>query len=197
MAQKNIQIEKYKFKDVVKDILRGNSILLDAEGDIPCINPASIRTLELRKSGLKFTSKEYLPKGKLKSSSIDDVLINMIGTYRGKTAVVSEDFQGMTISRHVAIIKPDTKVVIPLYLAIALNSYDVQAQIAKKSSGAVIPSLNLKSFENIILAIHEIEEQKMICSQVVPLLNELSNIRARIPKLENEISEKLLSLGNI
>jgi len=182
-------------KEVVKIISRGSSIVKDPNGEIACINPGTIREFQLKREYLSYTSEKKLPKGKIQRAAADDVLVNIIGSYRGKAALVSKEFEGMLINRHVAILKPDTSLILPGYLTVVLNSKFVQEQFYDQTSGTVIPALNLSSFEEITLLVPDLKTQEQIYLEYAKRLDELEVINTRAKILEGEINQKLFNLG--
>lgn len=182
-------------KELIKNISRGNSIVNDIDGDIPCINPAVVRELRLNMEHLSYTSKEMLPNGRIQRVGMNDVLVNIIGPYRGKAALVSREFEEMLVNRHIAIIKPNTDLIIPGYLAIALNSQFVQEQFHDQTSGTVIPALNLASFDHILIPVPGLETQIEIYKEFAQQLDELASINERATVLEGEITKKLFNLS--
>lgn len=167
----------------------------DIDGDIPCINPAVVRELRLNMEHLSYTSKEMLPNGRIQRVGMNDVLVNIIGPYRGKAALVSREFEEMLVNRHIAIIKPNTDLIIPGYLAIALNSQFVQEQFHDQTSGTVIPALNLASFDHILIPVPGLETQIEIYKEFAQQLDELASINERATVLEGEITKKLFNLS--
>lgn len=182
-------------KEVVKNISRGSSIVRDPDGQVPYINPAVVRELRLNREELSYTTEQKLSKNKIKQVFENDVLVNIIGPYRGKAALVSKEFEGMAVNHHLAIIKVNTNFVLPGYLAVILNSQFVQDQFHDQTSGTVIPALNLSSFEQIVLPVPNLETQERIYDEYAQRLEELSAIRARAAVLTGEISQKLSTLG--
>ncbi len=182
-------------KELVKSISRGSAIVKDPDGGIPYISPAVVRELQLNKEKLSYTTDEKLINNKIKKVSVNDVLVNIIGPYRGNAALVSNEFEGMAVNHHLAIIKGNTDLILPGYLAVVLNSQFVQDQLHDQTSGTVIPALNLSSFEQIVLPVPNLETQKQIYEEYTQRLGELAAIHARAAVLEGEISQRLSTLG--
>lgn len=191
----NQEFSMLPLKELVINISRGSSIVNDNDGNIPCINPATVRELQLNKNHLSFTSQEKIPNGKIHLASQNDILVNIIGQYRGKAALVTKEFENMLVNRHVAIIKPNTNLLIPGYLAVMLNSKFVQEQFQDQTSGTVIPALNLSSFEHIIIPIPSLEIQQQIYEEYAQRLEELTKIGERAAIIEGEITQGLYNLG--
>jgi hypothetical protein len=182
-------------KEVIKSISRGSPIVKDPDGQVPYINPAVVRELRLNKEKLSYTTEEKLFNNKAKQVFVNDVLVNIIGPYRGNAALVSTEFEGMSVNHHLAIIKVNTDFILPGYLAIVLNSQFVKDQLHDQTSGTVIPALNLSSFEQIVLLVPSLEMQEQIYEEYAKRLNELATIQTRAKILEGEISQRLSILG--
>jgi len=183
-------------KELIIDIKRGSALVSDPKsGNIPFVSPASIRSLLLKKEELSYTSSSKLPKGAIRRIEENDIIVNIIGPYRGKAALATSEVIGFPINRHLISIKANLSLIIPQYLAIALNSKYVQDQFLDKSSGAVIQALNLASFEEIYLPVPDIEEQEKIYSEYSKLLDELSRIKDRESEIQSKLNNKLNGLG--
>jgi hypothetical protein len=182
-------------KEVIKSISRGSPIVRDPDGQVPYINPAVVRELRLNKEKLSYTTEKNLANNKIKQVFLNDVLVNIIGSYRGNAALVSKEFEGMAVNHHLAIIKANTDLILPGYLAVVLNSQFVQDQLHDQASGTVIPALNISSFEQIVLLVPNLETQEQIYEEYALRLNELATIQTRAKILEGEISQRLSNLG--
>jgi len=183
-------------KELVVQIERGSAIVTDSNNpEIPFVTPASIRSLLLKTEELSYTSTKKLPKGKIKTIDKDDIIVNIIGPYRGKAALATSEVKGFPINRHLISIKANLDLIIPQYLVIALNSKYVQDQFLDKSSGAVIHALNLASFEEIYLPVPNIKQQEQIYSEYSKLLDELAKLKNRESEIQSKLKNKLNGLG--
>ena len=182
-------------KELVNNIFRGDQLVSDNQiGDIPYIAPASIRRMRIVKDGFSYTSKKLIPQKNIKTE-FGQILINAIGPNRGKAALVSSEFTNMLINRHIIGLKVNENLVIPGYLAIAINSKIVQEQFLDKSSGSVIPSLNFKSLEEIIIPLPNVETQQKMILEFESLSVEYMNMLIKMSNLKNEFNERLNVLG--
>ncbi|OXB04970.1 N-6 DNA methylase [Flavobacterium pectinovorum] len=182
-------------KELVNNIFRGDQLVSDNHaGDIPYIAPASIRRMRIVKDSFSYTSKKLIPQKNIKTE-FGQILINAIGPNRGKAALVSSEYTNMLINRHIIGLKVNENLVLPGYLAIAINSKIVQEQFLDKSSGSVIPSLNFKSLEEIIIPLPSIEIQEKTILEFNALSEEYGTALVKISNLESELNEKLNTLG--
>lgn len=153
-----------KLSEVCTLIMRGRSIRL-TDGSIPLIGPATIRPMRLAVENLGFTSDDQISAQALQVN-LNDVVVNNIGTHLGAAAVVTAEFAEHFISQHILIFRPDVKLIDPFYLAIALNSANVQEQIRNRSTGSVMPSLTLKRANDLTIPLPSLEVQHEIADSI-------------------------------
>ena len=180
-------------KELLRKIIRGSQLVAD-KGNMPYIGPAAIRSMQLIEEEFSYTSNEKLPKS-VNTVSENDIIINAIGSHRGSAAVIQSNLEGTPINRHVILLKANTDMVIPGYLAVALNSKYVQDQFFDKSTGTVIPALNTKTFEEIYIPVPNLSHQKKIYDDYLLLLNELNEAESVASKLKSRINQNLNILG--
>jgi hypothetical protein len=179
---------------IVESVTRGAPIIEATQnGGITFISPASIRRMQVVRDSLSIANKDKLPAN-IKYVEKDDILINSIGTHRGAAALVDASLAGMPINRHIILIRPRKDYVLPGYLAVALNSDYVQEQFLNKSAG-VIPSLNLKSLDDIFVPLPDLDEQTRIFSEYLKLIDGISKEEQNLYALRKQLNEKLSTLG--
>lgn len=192
--QKNEEIKSgfqlIPLKELILELTRGTTIKIDQSGEIPFINPANIRSMKFIDEELHYTTKDKLPKIP-KIVKEGQILINLIGTYRGTAVLVPEEFNGLNMNGHVASITPNLNLVDTGYLVFALNSDFVQKQFIENSYGVTIPSLNLKSFEEIFIPLPNREEQKRIYDKYIVIKNKINNLKSNINQLETLLEKEL------
>jgi len=178
----------------VAEIYRGSSFKLDENGNLPVIGPAAIRAMALDASSVDRTSKGNL-RSKPRTVQPGDIVINSISTYRGAAAVVTQDLVNAIANRHVIIVRPNSPMVLPEYLAIALNSKYVKDQLDKAPSGVVIPSLNLRVMGEITVPLPDLETQQQIAKRVSLLQDEWNRAQEKAADTEQKFHEALQALG--
>lgn len=181
-------------RELTHDIFRGSPITENKEerGDIP-LSPASVRKMLIVKESLSYTTKNKIPKNSV-HAELDDILINSIGNYRGSAALVSSETVGLPINRHLFLIKPNRNWVLPGYLSVILNSEIVLEQLLDRSSG-IIPSLNLKSFDNIYIPLPSLAQQEKIFNEFSIIANQINESEKQLLLLNKKLSQKLNQLG--
>ena len=106
--------------------------------------------------------------------------------------MVEEEIIDTVISQHVVLVRANISLILPEYLAIALNSDFVKEQIYRISNGSVMPSISLQNLKEVEIPVPDIEEQKHIVNKIYESRNKIVQIK----KLLNEniaIFEKMLS----
>ncbi|WP_116787002.1 restriction endonuclease subunit S [Flavobacterium psychrotrophum] len=181
--------ENVPLKELIYELKRGNPIKQDKLEEIPFITPASVRSMKLLQEGISFTNSKNFSKNITRVFK-DDILINIISTQRGSAALVTDEFEGLPVNQHIIVIRPNIRLIRPLYLAIAMNSEYVQKQLQEGSTATVIPALSIQSFESIYIPVPPFFIQDEICDNY----NDIAN---KIFQTEKELSKHSLNLKNI
>lgn len=176
-------------RDVAKLVKRGTSIRLEESGEILVVGPACIRPMVLEIDSVGKTVQEKIPPNSI-TIKINDVVLNNVGTYLGAAAVVKEA-DGSYISQHVILIRPDISVVIPDYLAAALNSDYVKQQIEKIATGSVMPSLSLKGLDEIRIPLPNLDIQQQVVNRINSRLSALSHAKQQYLEAETRFVDSI------
>lgn len=180
-------------KELVEHWARGAPIKNDENGNLQFISPAAVRAMELRSSGIGTTS---VPQFALnRTVNEGDVIVNIIGTHKGEAALVTEGFSGLPFNQHLVVLRANTRLILPEYLAIAINSGYVQRQMEASSSGSVIPSLTLRSLEGLYLPVPPISVQDSIVRRFHEKLESIRRSEQELNSLKAELREDFKSLG--
>lgn len=180
--------------ECIEFLKRGNDFKNDKNEEVPYIAPATIRSMHLREENLSYTSNEKMPSNYIKVHE-NDILINIISTHRGSAAVVPKSLEGLGINKHIVLIRPNQNIILPYYLALALNSNYVKKQFEEKAQGTVIPSLKLKSFESLYIPLPTLSEQENICIKYKSKLQYIKKRELELNKEKEELNKILLNLG--
>ncbi|OIQ24111.1 restriction endonuclease subunit S [Lacinutrix sp. MedPE-SW] len=190
----NSGFQAIPLKELVHLIKRGNTYKKDKKEDIPYLAPAAVRNMKLLEEGLSFTSTDKVPN-KLITAEIDDIIVNIIGTQKGSAAIVTDTFKGLGLNQHLVLLRPNLNIIKPYYLVIALNSDYVQKQFEDGSTGSVIPSLSLKSFESVYIPVPPFIVQDEICekyNQKISIIHKQENL---LNKEKQELKKMFSDLG--
>lgn len=178
----------YSINAICKSIKRGTALKIEPNGDIPVLGPAAIRPNSIDASKFTLTSignaariPVYAEKG--------SIVFNNISSYLGSAAIVESDTPA-AINQHVLLLTPNIDIVMPQYLAIALNSKTVSDYILKVTTGAVIPSITLENFKKVQVPVPDLEIQQNIVSSVINIQSEIAKLEEA--KKELEIKLKLV-----
>lgn len=186
--------ENVPLKELIYELRRGNPIRQDKVEGIPFITPASVRSMKLLQEGISFTNSKNISKNITRVFK-DDILINIISTQRGSAALVTDEFEGLPINQHIIVIRPNIRLIRPLYLTIAMNSEYVQKQLQEGSTGTVIPALNIQSFESIYIPVPPFYIQDKICDNYNDIANKISQTEKELSKHSLNLKNILLNLG--
>lgn len=179
-------------KEVVKLIKRGARIKLEEHGNIQVIGPGSIRQMVIDAEKLGQTSSTQVP---LEAMIVQDgdVTFNNISTYLGAAAVV-KSLENTYVSQHVILIRPNTSVILPDYLAAALNSDYVRPQVEQRATGAIMPSLSLRELEKIKIPLPDLNTQQRLVNKIINSQRELTQMKQQLIQAEKNFLNTLKHL---
>lgn len=172
-----------------KEIKKGSNVRIDKNGNIPFINPASIRELFIDESKLGLTATNHFQNNSPRVHK-GDIVINSISTYRGAAALIGEDFNGLLVNNQVIIIRPINEKILPEYLNIIFNSKYIQDQIKMISSGAVISFIPLSLLRELRIPVPPIEVQKNI-------INSIEQAKIKVIETENSYRKAYNNLAEL
>lgn len=190
----NSGFQAIPLKELVRLIKRGNNYKKDKKEDVPYLAPAAVRNMKLLEGGLSYTSIEKV-SNKLIHTEINDIIINIIGTQKGSAAIVTDTFKGLGLNQHLVLLRPNLNLIKPYYLAIALNSDYVQKQFEDGSTGSVIPSLSLKSFESIYIPVPPFIIQDQICKNYNQKIKNITEKEKLLNKEKQQLNKMFSDLG--
>lgn len=107
-----------------------------------------------------------------------DVLLTIVGTI-GRVAVVLDGGQEFALQRSVAVLKPNS-VVMPKYLAYALESPRIQQHFLDTAKGTAQKGVYLKALGEMELELAPIAEQTRIADQLDKLLARIQSCNDRL-----------------
>jgi type I restriction enzyme S subunit len=148
----------------------GGSVYFDA-GPIAFIRSQNIYNEGFSSDGLVYLD-EKLAQGLANVQVEDlDILLNITGDSVARTCQVLRDVLPARVNQHVAIIRPDPKILWPTYLRYYLVSYEMQAHmLALAAVGATRNALTKSMIESFsIKCPKNVNEQKAIADVLVSL----------------------------
>lgn len=186
------QYPLYAIKDICLLVKRGTAIKNDDVGTIPFLGPAAIRANKIDETKYSYTSEEHIKKS-LQYVEKGTVLLNNISSNLGAAAVL-ENENALPINQHIIALIPLQQKVLAQYLAIALNSKDVNNNILRASTGVTIPSITLENLKEVLIPVPELEIQQKIIDSVNKIQNELLKLEEQKIILEKKLSGVINSL---
>jgi len=176
---------------VANSIKRGSQLLESKDGELAYIGPGAIREFDIRKEFISATSAEKLPRN-VEIAKEGAVLLNGIGSQRGKAALVSADCAGLALNRHVISIIPNENILEPGYLVVAMNSGFVQNQLYDQSTGSVIQSISLRALDSVLVPVPNRKTQIRIAEKFAGVNRQISQTSEKLTQLEASRSGRLL-----
>lgn len=122
------------------------------DGGISYIRTGDIKAGKIVTKNLLKTTKEISEKYSRTICSIDDVLITIRATI-GEVAIIDTDTENFNLSRGIALISPNKKVIVPNYLFATLQSDGFQFLINKYVKGSTFKEITLEKLRNIEIPI--------------------------------------------
>ena len=161
-----------------------------SEQGVPFVTIANINSYnEFDFSDTMFVPQEYYDRldGKRKAQ-IGDVLYSVVGSFG--IPVLIKDTTPFVFQRHIAILRPDTSLVLPEFLYYTMLSRDFYSKADAVALGAAQRTISLTSLRNIIIDIPSIDYQKKIVSILSSYDHLISNNQKQIKLLE-EAAQRL------
>ena len=156
----------------------------------PYIRISDIVDGGLAEEGLKFVTKE-IPGPRVQ---VGDVLFSVRGTI-GKTAIITEAFEGSIASSQLTILRPRRGLINPNYLSRVLLSETVSKQIDRAKIGQFIPYISLGDLRRIFIPYCSLKEQLEIVKRINRLEKEAKKMGLTKKKLERRIKRILSEVG--
>ena len=156
----DIPAEDYKsLSDVCKIITDGtHQPPKFVDKGIPFLLVSNITSNAITYDTPKYITKEtYDVLMKRTPIEIGDILLSTVGSY-GHPAIV-KDTTPFSFQRHIAYLKPDSRIINSVYLHTAILSEDVQNQIEVMVLGVAQKTLNLSSIRGIKIPVPSLERQ--------------------------------------
>lgn len=156
-----------------KDVIN-NKILLD--------NPRWIR------------EEDFIKENERTNIEFGDVLLTIVGAI-GRVAVVPQEFVPFTLQRSVAVLKPDTHVILSRYLSVVLSMYSSQEQINQKAHGVAQKGLYLGDVKSIQIPHPPKDIQEKIVAEIELLEKQEQKAVEEIGELRDGIYNFYLGKG--
>ncbi|HIF9352280.1 TPA: restriction endonuclease subunit S [Photobacterium damselae] len=121
------------------------------------------------RSKFAFISEDVHHKLKRSQLEVNDILFSMAGVHLGKVALVEEQHVPANTNQALALIRPITSLVNPLYLLYFLQQREVVHFVNNATSQSAQPNINLKQIGDLEIRLPELAVQ----NKVVDILSSL------------------------
>lgn len=166
---------------------------------IPFLFVSNIVTNEITYNTEKFITPEtYAELIKRTPIEVGDILLSTVGSYGHPAIVKSEKL--FCFQRHIAYLKPDTKMVNSEYVKGAILSFDVQRQIDERVKGIAQKTLNLSEIRKLRLPlppldlqnqfadfVAQVDKSKLVAQKSLKLLERIVNCKQEVLLTERRV----------
>lgn len=161
---------------------RGGSAAYASTG-IPLIRSQNIYFDAFRDDGLVYLGRQQAAALDGVTVKSADVLLNITGASIGRACVAPERMTNARVNQHVAIIRPKEGSIIPLMLAMYLESPSVQMRINTEEYGVTRQALTKAWIEGLEVPIAPLSEQRRIVEKVEALLADVNKAKERLDRV--------------
>ena len=123
---------------------------------------------------------------------IDDILLAKNGT-TGVAAIVDRDIV-FDIYVSLALIRPNTEIVMPRYLLYAINNPVVKGYFDSSLKGIGVPNLHLKNIRETPIKIYDLETQKAIVEKLDRICELISLRKQQLAKLDELVKARFVEM---
>ena len=123
---------------------------------------------------------------------IDDILLAKNGT-TGVAAIVDRDIV-FDIYVSLALIRPNTEIVMPRYLLYAINNPVVKGYFDSSLKGIGVPNLHLKNIRETPIKIYDLETQKAIVEKLDKVCELVSLRKQQLEKLDELVKTRFVEM---
>ena len=123
---------------------------------------------------------------------IDDILLAKNGT-TGVAAIVDRDIV-FDIYVSLALIRPNTEIVMPRYLLYAINNPVVKGYFDSSLKGIGVPNLHLKNIRETPIKIYDLETQKAIVEKLDKVCELISLRKQQLEKLDELVKTRFVEM---
>jgi type I restriction enzyme, S subunit len=154
------------------------------ESGVPFISVKDITTGVLRFSDCKFISREDHNKfTKRCRPEKSDILYTKVGATYGRPALVDTERE-FSLYVSVCLIKPQKKLIDPMFLCATLGTSAVKGQADKRIKGIGVPDLHLDQIQSFLIPLPSLSEQRDFARCVVAVEKAKATHRASLAELD-------------
>lgn len=161
-------------------------------GDVVFIGPGAIRPLEIQLDLLDRADDAEVQRYPQAVAGEGDIVLNGLSTYLGAAAFIESG--QFPINRHIFRIRVHNVVVLPEYLAIAINSRHVHEALVAAAGGSVMPMLRLQILKQVLIPVPPRDVQAEIVRRVAVAKKERDVVESLLQQKEQALSTLVRNL---
>jgi type I restriction enzyme S subunit len=168
---------------------------LDIDGGIRYVRPTEIVNDHIDVANLRRTTPEIANRYKRAALLANDIVFSIVGSI-GKVAIVPPKLAGANITQSSARIRPNSKLIEPLYLKRAMKAPLFVKQCDDYQLGSAVPRLNLEDVRKLRVPLAPLNEQRRIVAKLEKLFSHVDTAQARlatIPRILKRFRQSVLA----
>ncbi len=146
---------------------------------VPCLRTSNVRWLRIDTEGMKRIAPRLSEDYSRTILRGGEVLVNVRGTLGG-VAVAEASMAGWNVSREVAVVPVNQKILRPAFLAYIIGSEKIQSWLTGVQKGVAYTGINIEDLRMLPLQIPSMTEQQEIVRRVETLFAFADRIEARL-----------------
>lgn len=156
---------------------------------VPCLRTSNVRWLHIDTAGMKRIAPSLSSEYGRTILRGDEVLVNVRGTLGG-VAVVLNEMKGWNVSREVAVVPVNAKLLDPEFAAFWIGSSTSQEWLSGVKKGAAYTGINIEDLRNLPVPLPELAEQRAIVEAMLEIKDATQN-------MEDIYKKKLAALDEL
>ncbi|MQA16760.1 MAG: restriction endonuclease subunit S [Pseudonocardiaceae bacterium] len=159
-----------------------------------------VRITNIARNGIKLLLRDLLrvqaPSGaerKRTRTKIGDVLVSITADI-GSVGVVDADTADGNVSQHVALLRPDPRACLPVWLAYAMHSSPVRDSLRTSSYGGTKVGLSLSDVSNMRIPVPTLRDQESAVARLDKALSDIENLRSGLEEQVRLLFERRQAL---
>lgn len=188
-AQRHLPLASFEHRELerIASVTRGGAIRRSkGAGEVVFIGPGAVRPLEIQLDLLDRADEAEVRKYPKAIASQGDIVLNGVSTYLGAAALIESG--QFPINRHIFRIRVDSALVMPEYLAIAINSRYVHEALIAGAGGSVMTMLRLDVLRRTLIPLPPRDIQAEIVRRVAMAKEERDAVQRSLQKKEEALS---------
>lgn len=188
-AQRQLPLTSFKHHSLesLALVTKGGAIRRSKDaGDVVFIGPGAIRPLEIQLDPLDRADDAEVQQYPKAIANEGDIVMNGLSTYLGAAALIESG--RFPINRHIFRIRLHNALVLPEYLAIAINSRYVHEALIARAGGSVMTMLRLEALKQVLIPVPPQNIQAEIVRRVAFAKEERDVVERSLHQKEQALS---------